>query len=291
MNMEFDPIVLKYDGLDASGHRLDLGQIGLSLHGAAQLLGTAASIVSTGEYAKRASAMPVRVLAGSQRPGSWEIPAIIISTLPAIGQSNLFAEFTKQLATQTITRIVSFVLTTIETKPKPPPESQRMLETVEKAMAELGHTSRHAIDAVVRMSEQQRPAMRELVIPIGLTCETLMIGEAANGAISIDRDVRAAIDSPTQIDVEVAKRHEIMISEMDRVNQTCKFAFRSDGDSDRRITGRITDPIIQTPSDPYSAAFSEQRWITVVGKLQIKGGEPDKLFISDIVGSSATAET
>jgi hypothetical protein len=283
--MEFDPIILKYDGLDASDHRLDLGQIGRSLHGAAQLLGTAASIVSTGEYAKRSTAMPVRILAGTPRTGSWEIPAIIVSTLPALGQSSLFAEFSKQLATQATTKIVSFVLTTFDKKPKPPSESQLMLETVQKAMAEVGHTSRHAIDAVVRMAEQQRPAMRELVIPIGLTCETLMVGSISNGAIPIDRDMRAAIDAPIEVDVEGSKRHEIMISEMDRVNQTCKFGFRNDGNSERRITGQITDPIIQTPSDPYSAAFSEQRWITVVGKLQIKGGEPDKLFISDIVGS------
>jgi hypothetical protein len=70
---------------------------------------------------------------------------------------------------------------------------------------------------------------------------------------------------------------------MDRVNQSCKFAFREDENAERRIAGEITDPIIQTPSDPYSAAFSEQKWITVVGKLQLKKGSPDKLFISDIV--------
>jgi hypothetical protein len=46
-------------------------------------LGTAASIVETGGYAKRPSAMSVRVLAGMPRGGSWEIPAIIIHNIGA----------------------------------------------------------------------------------------------------------------------------------------------------------------------------------------------------------------
>jgi hypothetical protein len=135
----------------------------------------------------------------------------------------------------------------------------------------------------VRMAEQQRPSVKALVMPVGLSCETMQVGDQSNGAVKIDRALRELIDAPISVDVQPAKHHEIMISEMDRVNQSCKFAFRSDEDTDRRLIGEITDPIIQTPSDPYSAAFSEQRWITVVGKLQLKAGEPDKLFISDIV--------
>ena len=74
-----------------------------------------------------------------------------------------------------------------------------------------------------------------------------------------------------------------MISEMDRMNRTCKFSFRVEEDEDKRTVGEITDPLIQLPNNPYSEAFSEQRWLKVVGKLQTKAGEADKLFISDVV--------
>jgi hypothetical protein len=157
------------------------------------------------------------------------------------------------------------------------------LQTVEKAMAELGQVSRHAIDAVMRMSEQQRAPMRQLVYPVGLSCETMMVGSEANGAIAIDSATRAAIDAPEELEVQPSTRHEILISEMDRVNQSCKFAFRGD-ENDRRVSGEITDPIIQRPGDPYSAAFSEQKWVTVIGKLQLRKGVADKLFIADIAG-------
>lgn len=281
--MEFDPIILKYEGLDASDHQLDLGQIGQSLQGAAQLLGTAASIVSTGEYAKRLSAMPVRILAGAPRAGSWEIPAVIMSTLPAIGQTSLFAEFSKQLSSKATTTIVNYVVSTFGPKPSKATDAAIAMETVQRATAEVGQTSRHAIDAVVRMTEHQRTSVRALVVPVGLSCETLQVGDRKNGAFLIDRSMKAAIDAPIEVEIQSAQKHEIMISEMDRINQSCKFAFRGEEKNEKRLTGEITDPIIQTPSDPYSAAFSEQRWLTVMGKLQTKGGEADKLFISDIV--------
>jgi hypothetical protein len=144
--MDFDPIILRYDGFDAADHRLELSQIAQSLHGAAQLLGTAASIVSTGEYAKRAATMPVKIMAGTPRPGSWEIPAIIVSVLPA-APPDLFAEFGKQLVTKVTTKIVNYVVSSFNSE-KAPSENQLAMETVQKAMAEVGHTSRHAIDAV-----------------------------------------------------------------------------------------------------------------------------------------------
>jgi hypothetical protein len=281
--VEFEPIILRYDGLEAANHQLDLAQLGHSLQGAAQLLGTAASIVATGEYAKRALTMPVRIMAGVPRDGSWEIPAIIVSVLPVIAQHQLFVELSKQLAASATTKIVNFAISRFRPTIDKPGDTALALATVEKAMAEAGQTSRHAIDAVVRMAEHQRTPIRQLVFPVGLSCETLMVGNRENGAIPIDRALRDVIDAPDDVEVFPSKHYEIMISEMDRVNRTCKFAFRGEEESDRRVTGEITDPIIQMPSDPYSAAFSEQRWITVVGKLQVRAGEADRLFISDIV--------
>jgi hypothetical protein len=227
--------------------------------------------------------MPVRIYAGVPRHACWEIPAIIVTSLPVVSNEfPIFAEIGK-VAAKAATMIVNYVIRRWKGEPEKPSETALTLETVQKAMAELGHTSRHAIDAVVRMAEQQRPSVRALVVPVGLSCDTLRVGEYANGAVTIDREMRFAIDAPEATEIQPTCRHEILISEMDRVNATCKFAFREDIQSDRRVTGEITDPIIQTPNAPYSAAFSSNAWITVLGKLQLKNGEPDRLFISDFV--------
>lgn len=281
--MEFDPIVLRYDGLAANGNLIDLAQIGQSLQGAAQLIGTAASIVQSGEYAKQVNAMPVRIYAGVPTKGSWEIPAIVAATAPVImAEFPVVRELGKLAATKAATAIVGYAVKVFGNKAVTKSETEMALGFAEKALAEAGQTQRHAMDAVVRMAEMLRPAARMLVVPVGLSCETLLVGDPQNGAPIIDREMRAAIDAPEDVDIQPAARHQILISEMDRVNATCKFAFQGD-ETARRITGEIRDPIIQSANDPYSAAFSAQQVISVMGKLQIKKGDPDRLYISDIV--------
>jgi hypothetical protein len=280
--LEFDPIILRYDGLSANRQLVELAQIGQSLQGAAQLLGSAASIVETGEYSKQLAAMPVRIYAGVPAQGSWEIPAIIKAIVPAISELPVIADLRKVAATRAATAIVNGVIKMFKRGSSDKGEVKMIAELAEKALAEAGQNHRYALDAMLKMVEMQRPAARLLVAPVGFSCETMQIGDAVNGAAPIDIDVRAAIEAHEVIDIQPAARHEILISEMDRVNATCKFAFRGEEGGDRRITGEITDPIIQTPNDPYSAAFSAKRWIKVTGKLQLKKGEPNRLFISDI---------
>jgi hypothetical protein len=80
----FDPIILRYQGLEAEKNLIDLGQLGRSLQGASRLLGAAANIVATEEYVKRSPALSVRVLAGIPQPNSYDVPAIIVTVAPAL---------------------------------------------------------------------------------------------------------------------------------------------------------------------------------------------------------------
>jgi hypothetical protein len=59
--------------------------------------------------------------------------------------------------------------------------------------------------------------------------------------------------------------------------------------SDERFNGQITDPVAQLPHNPYSASLDNQQWIWVKAKAQIKNGELDKLFISDLAARSVLA--
>jgi hypothetical protein len=92
---------------------------------------------------------------------------------------------------------------------------------------------------------------------------------------------RSAIDAPDPVEITDTRSYEIFISELDTKNRTCKFSLRDD-DPDHRISGEITDPVIQAAHNPYLEAFAAQRWVSVLGKAQLKDGEMEKLFISDV---------
>jgi hypothetical protein len=74
----------------------------------------------------------------------------------------------------------------------------------------------------------------------------------------------------------------VLLSELDLKNKSCKFSLRDDDDPEHRTGGEITDPIILSPNNPYSAALSAQRWLPVVGKPQLKDGEIERLYNSDL---------
>jgi hypothetical protein len=156
------------------------------------------------------------------------------------------------------------------------------LEVVEKAIVEAGQTSRHAIDAVERMAANQKPAVRLIVSPIGETCSQMRIGDISQGALLIDKSTRDAIESPEPIDFGPTSTFDILLSELDLKNRSCKFSLRSNDNDDRRVNGEITDPILLRPRNPYSEALTAQNWISVVGKAQLKEGDIEKLYISDI---------
>jgi hypothetical protein len=278
--MEFDPIILRYVGLDADHHRLDLAQVGISLQGAAQLIGSASTVIMTGQYAKRSPALSVRVYAGVVRDGCWELPAIILPVAPiAAVMFPQIVEVGRKAATKAVTAAVNYVVTRLTAQPS---DVKRALDTVDKAVAELGHTSRYAFDALERMAAQQRPAVRNLVNPVGQSCEVLRVGRDADGAIPINAIMRAAIDAPDPVEITETSTYEIFISELDHKNRTCKFSLRDDDDPNHRLNGEITDPIIQAANNPYLEAFAAQRWLIVLGKAQLKDGEMEKLFISDV---------
>src|ERR1700674_4144449 len=83
MDWGFLPIIIRYDGLDADDHFIELGLLGKSIQGASSLLGSAGSIAVTGKYAKQSQALSVRILAGPPQEHCWELPAVIATILPA----------------------------------------------------------------------------------------------------------------------------------------------------------------------------------------------------------------
>ncbi|MGY3445623.1 DUF7946 domain-containing protein [Bradyrhizobium sp. USDA 4473] len=282
---EFEEIILRYDGLDADRHVIELGTLGQSIQGASRLLGSAGSIVLTGQFAKHTNALSVRVLAGQPRAHCWELPAIVVSVAPIVTPLlPTIKEAAKFAATKAVTGIVNFAISTVGHKPK---EAEMAKEVAVKALEEMGHTSRTAIEAMERLATSQRPAVRLFVSPVGESCSIARIGDPTFGAVAVDQEMRQAIEASEPIEISAAAEYDVLISEFDLKNRSCKFSLRDQDDPNDRFNGEITDPVAQLPQNPYSDALNSQRWIRVRAKAQLKNGELEKLFISDLVARSA----
>jgi hypothetical protein len=280
----FQPIKIVYDGIDADANLVDLGQLGQSLQGAARLLGTAGHIVVTGHYGKKAPALSVRVLAKPVQAGSVEITAILMTLAPFV--TPLFptlADKAIDLSTKAVEAIVNYAIASFS---KNDEQEKNAHDVAVKSLEEMGHTSRTAIEAMARVAEGQRAAVRLFATPVGESVATARIGEQKNGAIVIDAVRRAEIDSLGPIEVSNESVYEILFSELDLKNRSCKFRFKSE-EEHQRFNGEITDPLVLLPNNPYSTAMDSQRWLRVRGKLQTRDGDIEKLYISDTDRSPA----
>jgi hypothetical protein len=283
MDRTFLPIIIRYDGLDAEDHLIELGLLGSSIQGAARLLGSAGSIALTGQYAKQSQALFVRVLAGQPQAHCWELPAIITSILP-VGMPvapllPMFKEAAREAATKAVTGIVNYAISKVGRRPK---EAEMAENVAIKALAEMGHTSRTAIEAMERVVSGQRPAIRLFVAPVGESCSVARIGDPAFGAVGVDAVTRQAIDEPDTAEIREAADYEILISEFDLKNGSCKFSLRDQENPADRYVGEITDPIARQAKNPYSSALDHQRWLWVRAKAEVKDGQLERLFILDL---------
>jgi len=280
MDWGFLPIIIRYDGLDADGHLIELGLLGQSIQGASRLLGSAGSIAITGQHAKQSQALSVRILAGQSQAHCWELPAVIATILPAGAPLlPIFKEAATSAATKAVTGITNYAIAKLGGRNK---EAEMARDIAVKALEEMGHTLRTTVEAMERVVLGQRSAIKLFVAPVRESCAIARIGDPLYGAVSIDVATREIIDAPEFAEIRETMDYEILISEFDFKNHSCKFSLRGQENPNDRYVGEITDPVARTPHNAYSSALDNQRWLWVHAKAEIKDGEIEKLYISDL---------
>lgn len=282
--MELDPypIVLRYEGRDAERHLLDLAQLGQSIQGASKILAAGGHLVRTGSYVKRQEATTVRVLAGQPQGHCYEITAWITTIMPVVVPIlPEISDFARGKAGNAVEAIFNYVIAKLAGKKD---HAAMAYELAQKSLAETGQTSRAAIEAMRDVAIAYKPAARQFVAPIGESCEYALVGRPENGAIPIDRNMRAAIEATDPVEIGPEAMYEVLITEIDLQNKTCKFSLPEDTDPTHRHSGAILDPVILNAKNPYSSALNNRIWIRVRGKPELKNGALERVFISNLEG-------
>ncbi len=278
MDSSIDPgnsYSIRYEGGDADAHQVDLSQLGQSLQGFARILAVCGHFIQTGKYNKSYQALSVQVYASPvEEHNCYEIFASIKSL---VGSKEIWSGIGGVLLTLLVNHV--FVRRREE-------EMKYLSEALKQALGQTAATQDRLLGTLEKMADALRPAAKQAMIPVGRSCKSIAIQKygRADSKIILGQDIKDALDTPTRTAIDASKEYMGIISEMDMETGACLVSLAEDERDAKRITAVITDPVGQTPDNPYALAMAALRPLKFMAKAEVDSdGEIVKLYISDVV--------
>ena len=275
------PIIIRFDGMDADRHELELSGLAHSLSGISRLIAFSSNFAITGELAPRRNHQKVRIVARPPSDGCFIINAYV----QFAHHHPMFRDYSIAVAAPLTCTILGYIFLRAAGKKE---EMKLLSRALETAIRELGSRDQPTIDRLLgtidKMAGDLLPAVRRSVASVGESARTLTMGAASGGyKTRIDEADKAAIVSPAGLSVDDERAYRVLISELDMQTGSCHVALASEGGSPRYLA-RITDPECSLPNNAYVLAMAAQEFLGVRAKATIRDGAIERLFISNYDG-------
>lgn len=265
---EIVAVHIRYDGLDAEDHELNLDALGESMQGISRLLAVIGNAAVTGRYVSQSQAMSVRVVAKEPHANCFSFQAV----LQFVQQQGMLQGAIGAF----ITAAISYIIAKAANRKEEVKHLAASLEKAIDALAQGNTETRESFTAMIpRLVEALRPAAKQAVEPVGRSCEVMRIG----ASMPIDKGIAAAIreDAPDSIDQE--RIYTLLVTELDLETGSAKV--RLVDEIDTRIKATITDPALKVTGNAYAAALVSALPVRVAAKAALRDGEITKLYISN----------
>lgn len=277
-----EPIVIRFDGLDADNHVIELRSLSESLRGLSRIIAASAHFAITQEVSLRSDRQVVRVVVRPPRDGCVIIDAIV----QYAHQHPLIAGFASSTISALTASTIAFIVGKAVNKRD---EMKHLSAALNTAIGALGAKDQPTIDRLLstvdRMADALSGAVKQAVAPVGVSARTLSVGvpSVPSATVVVDEADKAAINSEATLRVEEEKVYDVLLTELDIDDGSCRVHLAGDPEGERH-DGRITDPAIQVPNSPYAVAFAAQERMSVQAKATTREGAIERLYISNYVG-------
>lgn len=265
------PVLIRYDGLDASRHEIELSALADSLKGIARIIGVAGNFAATEKYVQHKDALSVKVLVRPPEAHCFEL----VAWVKWAAEQPLLAGAGGTL----LAALVSYIFSKWSGKKE---EMKQLRGALDTAIRELGTRDQEALSRALatidKMADALRPAVRQAVSPIGQTASTLTIGTGSSRTV-IGQAERDAIMTDTPVEITPEKDYSVMITELDMETGGCRVSVADD--EQPRVPGTITDPAFALPNNAYVSAMASKSTIKVRAKASVRDGQVERLYISD----------
>lgn len=270
----FQPVFVRYDGLDAEKHEIDLFEFGKSAQGLAKIIATVADFSITGNYQDDKRNLCCKITIKEPKANCFSFMAIIHH----IDKSPTLTTFAGVSGASIFVGILAFVWSIIAGKKE---EMKALKESLNTAIVQLGRRddSQRLIEAVEKMALALVPAAKQAVAPIGVSCETMKFGDGKEYHTTLNEDDRDVIYGEI-FDVSDEEEYRVLISEFDMKNRTCKISLKDD--LMRRFSAKVTDPQAELANNKYVSAMNSKSIVTIKAKTKMVGDKIREFVVSDM---------
>lgn len=271
-------ITLRYDGLDADFHKIELSSLAESLKGASKVISSVGNFTATQKFIRKQTNQEIAVYATGTKANCFSVELI----MDFVGQHQILSGSFGA----TFSVILMYVLNRNSAKKD---EMRHLKDALDKAIQELGNKDKNTIERLLntidKMADSLKPSVGQMVEPIGNSCKTLNVSNNKVELKNFEQADKDFINNLGDDEIIGLKEYSVYITELDTINRTAKIYFASDTEKNR-IIAEISDPTLS----PYIKALSlyshnhdsPEAEIKVIAKATVKQNKISKLFIADI---------
>ncbi|KAA0983276.1 hypothetical protein [Pseudomonas sp. ANT_J28] len=272
------PFEIRYEGMDADDHRIDMAALAESLDGFSRIYAVVGHFISTGQYAKQMQALNVKAYAQESEAKCFNISAV----LDFASSAGLF----QGVMGAALTAIVAYVIHRSSGNKE---EMKHLKDLLEQQLGFSKQVTERMMDTIDRLSDGLRPSVKKAVSPVGDTCSRIDLYAEGKKHQTMDQSLKDSLVDDSDSQVLGEKVYVVEISEMDRIKRTCKVHLvgpdteegtEEDG-TPRRINADITDPAALIEPNVYMEAWYKSTKLNVKAKALLRNGLIAKMYISD----------
>lgn len=281
------PATLTFDGGDAANHYVDAAYLGQSLQGTAKLYNSVTHFWYQGQIPSR-YVPEIRIAVGPPTDGCL---TYVIWFMVVHGRLALYPQLLFELADLAIPHFIKAIFAKKAGRPSEMEKALDVIQELARQNTDLAKTVHgdsirdkdRLFGLVEKLTDSNQQALREIAAPVGPSVKTIThFRNIIDGSFTIDEPIADAFRAKADVEVGDLTTYRARFIGVDKAAGSCRLEIEG---LDKLVRGKITDPGLAIPMNPYTHALDSGTTVLITGKPVLKEGEIKTLYISDVKGA------
>lgn len=273
-------VIISYDGLQASQHRIDMRRFGYAIVGIDHILTYGIIALAERRIARPRERIEFDVVASSPQEGSVELIAALFTSYQGTqGQLPFLIQLINEAAPDILWHWLSWVFKKLGGRDKEAdPHFDKLMEFKEKFLTEEKLDRERERQFLLQVIDRLSPHASAVAVPVGQSSNVLQFRKPDGKEVTeIGVPEAAAIRSKEPLEVGDPRSMRVRIDGL--IKHTNRGSVELPDEPGQFFTAEIRDPIFEQTPNPYIAAMNSAEAIEVNAVPSYRGGELHKLYI------------